>query len=140
MIINLDAPMPGCPNFYWREVLELKQWAIHTFPKDNKVKYNLVKITEKLQIIRGILGDRPIKITSAYRPTQYNEKIRGATNSYHKKGMALDFCHPKYNADRVREILLPRLESLGIRMENKPLSSWVHIDIGEVVNERFFKP
>jgi len=29
---------------------------------------------------------------------------------------------------------------LEIRMEDKPGSNWVHIDLGEVINSRFFKP
>lgn len=32
----------------------------------------------------------PVKITSGYRTESHNRKVGGATNSYHKKGMASD--------------------------------------------------
>lgn len=32
----------------------------------------------------------PVKITSGYRTESHNRKVGGATNSYHKKGMACD--------------------------------------------------
>lgn len=51
-----------------------------------KIDTNLVEV---LQELRNKLG-KAITITSGYRTEEYNKKVGGATNSYHKKGQAAD--------------------------------------------------
>lgn len=43
----------------------------------------------KLELLRASVGF-PLIITSGYRTKEWNEKIGGAKNSYHVKGMAVD--------------------------------------------------
>lgn len=57
------------------------------FPED--VKLNLAKLAENLQVLRDHFG-KPVIINSGYRSQEHNEKIGGAKNSYHVKGMAAD--------------------------------------------------
>ena len=47
-------------------------------------------ILHKIQKIREHFG-KPVIITSGYRTVRYNKKVRGAANSYHLKGMAIDW-------------------------------------------------
>lgn len=55
----------------------------------NEVLKNLVILAKQLEVLRKHLG-QPITITSGFRSKEHNEKIGGATNSFHILGMAAD--------------------------------------------------
>ncbi len=48
------------------------------------------KTANWMEDVRELLGDRPIKVLSWCRCPVYNERVGGAKNSYHLKGMAVD--------------------------------------------------
>lgn len=64
-------------------------------------------------------------------------------NSPHKTGHAIDFhivgYEGKAKCAEIRQLLLPHLEELGLRMEDLE-GGWVHLDDLPVVHNRFFKP
>jgi len=131
MVIDIDALIPGSKHFRWREVLWLRTWEVHIIPTDTQY-LNMLSLIKAVENIRSIL-DVPMLVSSGIRPGIYNKwpkphGVGGAFYSNHIRGKALDFYSIILTADRIREILLPHLESLGIRMENLPGSSWVHID------------
>ena len=137
--LALGDKIPNCEHFYWHEVLWLQGWQIHVYPTDEQAN-NLVKICIKLDWIRKYFG-KPIKVTSGLRPEVYNQLINGAIFSAHKTGQAIDFRVAGMDCDTVRASLVPLLTRLGLRMENKPGSNWVHIDNKEVGRgARFFNP
>lgn len=51
---------------------------------------NLQKLQNLLEEIRKACGDRPITITSGYRPPAYNKKVGGASKSQHIVAAAAD--------------------------------------------------
>lgn len=77
--------------------------------------------------------------------TQVEKDAKHVPDSPHKTGHAIDFHIVGYeggeNCAKIREILLPHLEELGLRME-KPVGTggWVHLDDLPVIHERFFNP
>lgn len=130
--------------FKVKEALWLPQWQRLANDKDGLNKnyqYNLIKLFETMDKVRETVK-KPIIVHVAYRPPEYNALIGGATKSAHMTGQACDFHVLGMSCDEVRTLLLPELERLKIRMEDKPGSSWVHIDIKAVVpgGVRFFKP
>ena len=139
MRLALNEFLPDCRYFVWKEVLWLSRWELAAFPDEEKISWNLVKITRKLDIIRRDLG-RSVRITSGWRPPKYNKEIGGALKSYHMRGMALDFQVANMTTVDVRKILFPRLGELGLRME-KHWGDWMHIDTGEPgPSGRYFQP
>lgn len=139
MGININLPIPGSKSFIWAEALWLKEWQMHAYPQDWAAK-NIIKSAEKMELIRGLFNKK-ILIHSWFRPDRYNVQIGGKQNSWHCKGLAVDFSIDGIECDEVRAILEPKLEGLKIRCENLPKSNWVHIDLGDVgVSGRFFKP
>ena len=97
-----------------------------------------------MELIRYYVG-APIFVTSGLRPGKYNEYIGGAKRSQHTMGKACDFWVVGYEgkdgSDAVRELLKPKLEDFGIRMENLPGATWVHIDLRKPGKSgRYFKP
>lgn len=137
-MIELNELIQGCKHFKWKEFLYCPQWGVHAFPDDDTA-LNLIQIAQVMDKIRELLGGESIRVTSGWRPRQYNIFIGGSSDSYHIKGMACDFQHAYLLAHQVSERLLPHLEELGIRMENHD-GNWTHIDLGEVKSKRFFKP
>jgi hypothetical protein len=106
-----------------------------------------------MDLIREFLGV-PIHIHCWIRPIlnnpnsehngqDYNAFVKGAKNSAHKIGSAVDF-----NAigdkciDTINKILHNnKLEELDLRMENNgPDPSWVHLDSFPVITRRYFNP
>lgn len=136
----LNSTIGDNKNFKWREALYLQSLDITVVPPEDIV-LNIIQTANKMQNIRDILG-MPIYVTSWYRPEKYNSlpMINGSPNSYHRFGLAVDFVVKGVAADAVRELLLEYLEPLNIRMEDLPKASWVHIDLGRVIHNRFFKP
>lgn len=138
--VDLDAPIDGCPHFTWREALELREWHICAFPDTEQTRHNLVQTAQKLELVRSIIGE-PLVITSWYRPSAYNLHIGGSVGSWHRVGLAVDF-RPKYmSCNKAKIMLLEHLSGLDLRMENNGrAANWVHIDLGKVYKNRYFKP
>lgn len=140
MNIRLEDKIPGCENFYWKEVLWLDGIGACVFPPQ-EVAENLIHICQQLEHIRSMFG-KPIRITSGYRPDKYNKAIGGSKRSQHIKGKALDFRIKDYSCDDARRKIIPYLKELDIRMENLLKSNWIHIDSKKVIPgmSRFFHP
>jgi hypothetical protein len=137
--INLEDTIPGCKNFKWHEFLYLPSWDVYAFPDNDIVRGNIIKMAGVLQEIRDYFN-RPITITSGYRPKMYNDFISGATYSSHITGRAVDFRIKHWQAEDIRFELVKRLVRFDIRMENHR-GNWVHIDLDVHKSEdRYFKP
>lgn len=114
-----------------------------------EAKASLVEIFDIMDSVREILGV-PIVTHDAFRSAEYNMKVNGAANSYHKARIvmiegrrhfvgAVDF-HPEFpnlsigqSCDKAKAILRPELERLGLRMEKNGVGAlWVHLDNGPV--------
>lgn len=88
--------------------------------------------------------NRYIYETQVWTSLTAEEKAKKTVpNSPHKTGHAIDFhivgFEGKEGCNKIREMLLPHLEELGLRMENLE-GGWIHLDDLSVVNNRFFKP
>lgn len=111
-------------NFRWNELLT-RQTEIPSFD----VLKNLFKIALIIQGYRdNIFKGSPITITSGWRSPFYNKKIGGAPNSYHIRGMALDFIVKGYSPDTVQKSL-NTVHKGGLEFA----PTWTHIDIREKV-------
>jgi putative chitinase len=129
-------------HFTVKECIWLPQWNRLATAADGlseEYKNNLIKLMKAMEKIRTMLN-RPIFVHVTYRSYDYNKLIGGAANSAHTKGMACDFHVGGMTCDEVRNKLLPKLEELGLRMEDLPGSNWVHVDNRYQGGKRFFKP
>lgn len=135
--------------FTVKEACWLPSWSALHFPSEVEQK-NILLLAEKMDKVREFIG-RPIKITVWIRPIlnnpkclqhgkDYNAFIKGAKNSAHKDGRAVDWISVGRNCDELRKILVPKLEEFDIRMEDLEGANWIHIDCAPVINKRYFKP
>lgn len=81
----------------------------------------------KMEGVRQILGNKPIKITSWFRSAALNKLIGGAQNSQHSKGEAVDFkCLSFGNARSICKELQHHKDIIGYdQLILEP--TWVHI-------------
>jgi hypothetical protein len=88
--------------------------------------------------------NRYIYETQVWKDLTPEEKaLKKVPKSPHRFGRAIDFhivgFEGKEKCAQIREMLLPHLEELGLRMEDIG-GGWIHLDNLPVVNKRFFKP
>lgn len=138
--------------FKVREAIFLKRFnrlANDTDGLNADAKASIIEIFDLMDQVRDLLGV-PIIVHDAFRSAEYNMRINGAANSYHKARIvmidgrrhfvgAVDF-HPEYSGltiaqscDKAKNILRPELERLGLRMEKNGIGAlWIHLDNGPV--------
>lgn len=81
---------------------------------------------DKLQALRTALG-KPLLITSAYRSTAHNARVKGAKNSQHRLGKAFDVVMTNQNpAAFERAARAAGFTGFG----HYPKSNFMHIDTG----------
>lgn len=142
MVQGLDQTIGFCKHFIWREALWLPKWVIYAMPLDQVIESNIRQTAMKMDLIRNHFN-RPIKVTSWYRPLEYNKLIGGARKSAHIEGLACDFIVSGLQSSVVRSELKDYLKKYDIRME-KLNTPHVHIDLKTTANmsdeRRFFMP
>jgi uncharacterized protein YcbK (DUF882 family) len=145
MAIDWTKPNSKISQFFTvREAIHLPQWNRLATEKDGlgpAQKANLVMLMVVMDKVRTFFG-KPIVVHCCFRPYAYNALVGGAPKSAHIAAMAIDFHVAGLDCDEARKLLLPKLEEWGLRMEDLPGSSWVHLDMRPVPKggTRFFKP
>lgn len=138
-------------HFTVKEALWLHQWECMHTPSEEEKK-QILNHAQNMDKVGDILGMlivhcwiRPIlnNPASPHHGQDYNALVKGAKNSAHKYGKAVDFNPLVGTCDEGKEILIPKLEELGLRMEDLPPgSNWIHLDCNELApgGHRLFKP
>mgnify|MGYP003650361957 CR=1 FL=1 len=93
------------------------------------VQTNIKLLAEELQKLRDELG-RPIRINSAYRSPEYNQKVGGAKNSQHLYGKAADIVVKNMNPDEVADAIEFLIEEGKLNIKGLGrYNSFTHVDI-----------
>lgn len=146
----LDPKAKISKYFTVKEALYLPSWQVMHIPSESE-KANILKMAAKMDRVRELMNNFPISVHVWIRPVlnqpghpkhgqDYNTFIKGAKNSAHKTGEAVDWSIKGEDCDKLRIALLIKLEELELRMEDLPGSNWIHLDCRPVVGKRFFKP
>lgn len=56
-----------------------------------EVEQNIIATAKYMDEVRSFLGNRPLIVTSWYRPSHVNSRVGGSTDSRHQYGDAVDF-------------------------------------------------
>jgi putative chitinase len=105
-------------------------------PTDKELS-NLVRLANFLEVVKAVLGGKPIVINSAFRSAQVNAAVGSKDSSQHRTGCAADIRVPGMTPDQVvKAIIASDLDyDQVIREFAKPQGGgWVHISIPNVVN------
>lgn len=85
-VISSDQKIYPGSHFTWGEFTK----NLTRIPDNGAVVRNLVRLARHLDEVREYLGNRPITLTSVYRPPAINRACGGVTNSRHLFGDAAD--------------------------------------------------
>lgn len=101
----------------------------------------VLDLLKRMNAVRQLYG-RPMIVSSAYRDPIHNEKIGGAKDSNHCKGLAIDILDPD---DRLVYWIMGNqdtLANLGLWCEDPAYTDgWVHFQsIKPKSGKRLFKP
>ena len=101
-------------------------------PIPNSVLPNIVELAKNLQVLRNAIG-KTITITSGYRSSEHNKKIKGAKDSQHVKGTAADIQVKGMTPKEVALIIEGLIESGKMKQGGIGIyASWIHYDIRNV--------
>jgi hypothetical protein len=125
---NMELLPPS--RWTWREAVLQSRWNLCVYPDDMQT-INIMRVADKLMLVEETL-DKKIHILSWLRCRPYNELIKGATNSHHIDGHAVDFAVDGMHADLVRSALKDQLSMLEIRLQKHPPgTTWCHLDCAD---------
>jgi zinc D-Ala-D-Ala carboxypeptidase len=91
---------------------------------------NLRRVAALLEQVRALLGNRPVHVSSGYRCPALNAKVKGAKNSAHLQGLAVDFTVPAFGTPRQVAEALAR-SGLPFDQLIYEYGSWVHLGLCE---------
>lgn len=92
----------------------------------------MLKTAQKMEVVRELLGSKPVTITSWYRSPDLNKAVKGSPTSQHVKGEAVDFrC---YHFGDARQICLFLRQHKDILNYDQLIlePTWVHISFTDV--------
>ena len=97
---------------------------------DADVQANLLILAQGLERIRKLLG-KPLIISSGYRSPKVNAGIGGAPNSYHTKGLAVDFTVPGMTPAQVCYELEAFKDQIQYDKQILEFGRWTHVQFPE---------
>ena len=105
---------------------------------DAEIMEHLERTARQMELVRNLLGNNPITITSGYRCLELNLAIGGSVNSAHMSGYAADFICRKFG--KPREIF-EMLKDSEVEYDQLILEydSWVHISFDPKMRGQAFE-
>lgn len=89
----------------------------------------LILTADRMEKVRALLGNKPIRVLSGYRSPAVNKAVGGSVTSAHRTGHAVDFVCPEFGTPaQVAAHLAQHLTHYDQIIEE--FGSWVHIGFG----------
>lgn len=95
-------------------------------PTDKELA-NLVRLAEFLEVVKAVLGGKPIMINSAFRSKQVNDAVGSKDSSQHRTGCAADIRVPGMTPDEVMKSI--RSADIEFDQAIREFNRWTHISI-----------
>jgi hypothetical protein len=88
----------------------------------------LQKTAELLEVVRRLLGDVPLRVSSGYRCLDLNRSLRSSDTSAHIPGRAADFTAPGFGTPlEICRALANQVAALKFDQLIHEFNAWVHI-------------
>lgn len=128
----MDKNQQLSPHFKLREFINRDdEWAMVP-----EFIGNLKKLAERLELVRTLLGNKPIKIEDGLRSPARNARLKNsAKQSFHLLGMAADFTVPGMSNPEVQRILRKARLAKQLGGGFGVYDGHTHVDIGPTRKE-----
>ena len=115
------------PNFTLAELTRTDTGLPNTPDADQLA--NLERLAATLERVRRVLGDNPLRVTSAFRSRAVNKAVGGSPTSAHVLGLAADFTCPRFGPPLA---VCQAIEAAGIEFDQliHEYGQWIHLGIG----------
>lgn len=117
-------------NFDYEEAVAsetAERKGIDNFHTSYEILETMKKTAVKMEKVRVVLGDKPVRINSWYRSPALNLAVGGSSQSQHCKGEAVDFICPRFGSPlRICQEIIKNKELINfdqLILEH----TWVHI-------------
>jgi zinc D-Ala-D-Ala carboxypeptidase len=99
-------------------------------PASSQERRNLQRTAEVMEQVRGLLGEKPVLISSGFRSPQVNAAVGGSKTSAHMSGLAVDFSCPGAGTPiAICKKLEPHMKTLGVDQLIHEYDTWVHLGL-----------
>jgi putative chitinase len=97
-------------------------------------KANLMRLAEFLELVKEVLGGKPVMVNSAFRSKAVNDAVGSKDTSQHRLGCAADLRVPGMTPDEVvKTIIASELQYDQIIRE---FDRWTHISVPNSPNDK----
>ena len=113
-------------HFSLEELTHTDHRTLDNTPTDKELA-NLVRLAEFLEVIKAILGGKPIMINSGFRSKQVNDSVGSKDTSQHRIGCAADIRVPGMTPDAVVRAVI----AAGLPFDQiiREFDAWTHISV-----------
>ena len=122
------------PHFTLEELTVTNHREFDNTPDDDTIK-NLVRLANLLEMVKIVVGGKPVMVNSGYRSKQVNDAVGSKDSSQHRLGCAADIRVPGVTPDEVVQAIIEA--DLPFDQLIREFDSWTHIS---VPNEFDLKP
>ena len=113
-------------HFSLEELTHTDHREFDNTPTDKELA-NLVRLANFLEVVKAVLGGKPIVINSAFRSAQVNAAVGSKDTSQHRTGCAADIRVPGMTPDEVIKSI--RAADIEFDQAIREFDRWTHISI-----------
>lgn len=99
-----------------------------------EVVSNLKRTANGLELVRKLLNNNAIRISSGYRCKALNDAVRGQPNSQHTSGKAVDFTSSYGSPSQIVKLIQKsgiEFDQCILEFPGSPNGGWVHISFSD---------
>jgi hypothetical protein len=114
------------PHFTLEELTHTDHRELPNEPNESETK-NLYRLAEFLELVKTLLGDKPIMVNSAFRSKAVNDAVGSKDSSQHRTGCAADLRVPSMTPDQVVKAIIA--SDLPFDQVIREFDRWTHISV-----------
>ena len=114
------------PHFTLEELTHTEHRELENTPNETELA-NLKRLAEFLETVKGVLGGKPILVSSAFRSKAVNDSVGSKDTSQHRVGCAADLRVPSMTPDEVVKAIIA--SGIGYDQVIREFDRWTHISV-----------
>ena len=114
------------PHFSLEELTFTEHREFDNIPNESEIK-NLERLAQFLEMVKELLGNKPIMINSGFRSEALNRSLGSKDSSQHRVGCAADLRVPGMIPDEVVKAIIG--SSLPFDQVIREFDRWTHVSV-----------